>query len=172
MAKGHRLRVGDIVAIPLEGDQVAISQVVGSYKKETYYFAVFDQPCRMNDFACVEARLHDEISLLALSMDAKISAGHWPVLAHREVDIGRIPFPAYLEGVSPPGSFEVVDYSGERRRPAPSDVHDLVPRKVVAPVRIEKAVRALHGLEPWSDAYDDLRVPAETAQTNYWFADR
>jgi hypothetical protein len=37
-------------------------------------------------------------------------------------------------------------------------------RKVVAPVRLEKALRAKHGLEPWQEAYTDL-APDETTTT-------
>jgi hypothetical protein len=34
-------------------------------------------------------------------------------------------------------------------------------RKVVAPIRVEKALRALRGDEPWGDAYDALRPVAD-----------
>lgn len=48
---------------------------------------------------------------------------------------------------------------GARRRAATPIEADALPnRKVVAPVRLEKALRALLGLEPWLDAFDELRV--------------
>ena len=50
-----------------------------------------------------------------------------------------------------------MDYSGRRRRPAQAVEAELLPnRKVVAPVRLEKALRAKHGLEPWTEDYSDL----------------
>lgn len=164
------LRIGDLIAIPLDGDRIAIAQVVGSYLKKAYYFSVLAEPCKAKDLKCVESRLDGEIAFLALSFDAKVAAGHWAVIGYRNVDSSRIPFPAYVEGVSPPGSFEVVDYSGQRRRAATlEDTYDLGPRTIVAPVRIEKAIRAFHGLEPWNAVYDDLRLPSESATSNYWF---
>ncbi|WP_284530450.1 hypothetical protein [Microbacterium sp. T2.11-28] len=36
------------------------------------------------------------------------------------------------------------------------EIEQLPYRKVVAPVRLERALRAAHGLEPWLDHYDEL----------------
>ena len=35
-------------------------------------------------------------------------------------------------------------------------------RKIVAPVRLEKALRAKHGLEPWTEAYAELEPSLAT----------
>ncbi len=60
--------------------------------------------------------------------------------------------------MSPPGTFHVVDYTGMRRRRATDvEVERLPFRTVVAPIRVEKALRALNGTEAWDEAYDELR---------------
>lgn len=91
-------------------------------------------------------------------MDALLVHGHWRVVGHRDVDEGAIPWPAYKVGVSPPGAYEVIDYTGNRRRAASDEeVERLQFREVVAPIRVEKALRALHGQDPWVDDYEALR---------------
>lgn len=173
MASRQRVRVGDVVTIPLDRDRVALAQVVGAYKKGTYYFAVFDRTCHPTDTVCFDAALDSDVCLLALSMDAKIFNGDWPKVGHRDVDLERIPFPAYIEGTPPSGSYDVVDYAGNERRPATDeDIRDLRSRKVIAPVRLEKAARALSGLEPWDNMYDDLRPPPEVSRSSTRFPRR
>jgi hypothetical protein len=75
------------------------------------------------------------------------------------VNSDRLPWPAYKEAVAP-GAFDVVDFTGTKRRRATSDEAESLPfRAVVAPIRVERALRALHGLEEWNAAYDELRPP-------------
>lgn len=70
-----------------------------------------------------------------------------------------IPLPAYKEAVGSAMHVEVVDFSGARRRPATLSAAASLPnRKVVAPVRLERALRAGLGLEPWLEPFDELRV--------------
>lgn len=45
-----------------------------------------------------------------------------------------------------------MDYSGERRPAIGAEAELLPNRKVVVPVRMEKALPAKHGLAPWSEA--------------------
>ncbi|WP_229660703.1 hypothetical protein [Marmoricola endophyticus] len=103
---------------------------------------------------------------LALSLDAKVHAGHWSVVSHAEVR-ASIPLPAYKEVVSSPENVEVVDFSGTRRRSATRlEAAALRERKVVAPVRLERAFRASLGLEPWIDAFDDLLVRGQVTSSD------
>jgi hypothetical protein len=56
-------------------------------------------------------------------------------------------------------NIEVVDFSGERRRAATAaEAASLPIRKIVAPVRLERALRAALGMEPWLEPFDELRV--------------
>lgn len=89
---------------------------------------------------------------VALSLDAKIAADQWVVLGNEPVP-QDVPLPAYKEIVGSPDQVDVVDYSGQRRRRAVGREADLLPNRiVVAPIRLEKALRAMHGLEPWQKA--------------------
>jgi len=101
-----------------------------------------------------------DIALLALSMDALLHHGHWEVVGHREVDPALLPWPAFKEAVSP-GEFHVVDHTGERRRPATAQESNEFPfRSVAAPIILERALQAIHGLADWDPQDDKLRPPA------------
>lgn len=172
LPKKVRVNVGDVFVVPIDSERFGLGQVVGKYLSEAYFFALFarayaaDAPPPDIEAAVRE----DEVVLLALSLDAKLAAGHWKVIGHVEVDPARLPLPAYKEGVLPTGTFDVVDYSGKLRRRATRDEAEALPlRKVVAPVRLEKALRAVHGVEPWVNAYEDLRVPPEIARSTFQF---
>jgi hypothetical protein len=88
------------------------------------------------------------VPFLALSMDAKLHAGHWTVVAQGPVN-PAIPLPAYKEAVDLATHVEVVDFS---------EAASLPHRKVVAPARLERALRATLGLEPWLKPFDELDV--------------
>ncbi len=158
--KRLKLRVGDVFSIPVDDDRVGYGQIVASCGGSggQFYFAVFEGAYPRDEAPDLDAVLGEPLVLLALSMDALLLHGHWRVIGHAEVDEDRIPWPAYKEGVSSPGSFDVVDASGQRRRSASEEEAARLPfRTVVAPIRVEKAFRALNGAEPWDEAYDALR---------------
>lgn len=166
MARGKRLHVGDVFTIPLDDERVGYGQIVRAQGQGHYYFAVFEGAYPRKEEPGLDAVLEGELALLALSLDALLYHDHWQIVGKREVNSAMVRWPAYKEGVSPPGTFEVVDYTGERRRKATeAEAEELPFRAVVAPIRVEKALRALHGLEDWNDAYDELR-PIPESQTS------
>ena len=82
----------------------------------------------------------------------------------------QMPLPAFKVAVGGPEDMYVEDFSGQKRRPAGQSEAELLPyRNVVAPVRLEKALRAKHGLEPWVEAYTDL-APTEGTTTARLFS--
>jgi hypothetical protein len=158
-----KLKVGDVFTVPIDESRTGVGQVVGTYGKDAYYFAIFDV-AGPADSLDVDDAVGKRVLFLALSLDAKLAAGHWSVIDHRPVR-SDMPLPAFKEAVGAPGRVDVVDHAGQRRRPAQGSEAQLLPnRKVVAPVRLEKALRAKHGLEPWQEAYTDL-APDETTTT-------
>lgn len=161
--KRLKLRVGDIFSVPIDDRRVGYGQIAASWGEGHYYFAVFEGVYSVDEQPEFDAVVSAPLLLLALSLDALLFHEHWRLVGHRDVDQAAIPFPAYKEGVSPPGTFDVVDYTGTRRRRATDlEVERLPFRKVVAPIRVEKAFRALNGTEAWDEAYDALRpVDAE-----------
>ena len=163
-----KLKTGDVFAVPIDEARVGVGQIVATYGKDAYYFAIFDVTASDLGSIDLEQAPQQRVVFLALSLDAKLAAGHWSIVGHRPVREG-MPLPAFKETVGSPDRIDVVDYSGERRRPAQAaEVELLSNRKVVAPVRLEKALRAKHGLEPWTEAYSDL-APNETATTERLF---
>ena len=151
--------VGDVFTIPTGDGRAGVGQVVATYGKDAYFFAIFDGAVPLDE-AGDRAReiASNPVRFIALSLDAKIHAGHWTVVAQAPVD-PSVPLPAYKEAVGVPPRYEIVDYSGKRRRPATTAEVDAVPnRKVVAPVRLERALKATLGIEPWLDAFDDMVV--------------
>lgn len=151
--------------IPTGDGRVGVGQVVGCYGKDAYFFVVYDDVLAEND---VVSKLSDvlaaPVKLLALSLDAKLHAGHWQTVGQAPIR-GDIPLPAYKEAVTSGDHVDVVDYAGRRRRRARKDEAECLPfRKVVAPVRLERALRASLGLEPWIAAFDDLRPHGLTSK--------
>lgn len=155
-----KLQVGDVFSVPIDDSRVGYGQIVETWGQSggQFYFAVFDGVYPRDQEPDIEAVLSSPVLLLALSMDALLVHGHWQVCGNARVNRDRIPWPAYKEGVSPPGTFDVVDASGERRRRATEDEAMRLPfRTVVAPIRVEKAFRALSGTEDWDDVYESLQ---------------
>jgi hypothetical protein len=164
-----KLKTGDVFSVPIDEARVGVGQIVATYGKDAFYFAIFDGTAADSASIDLEQAPKQRVVFLALSLDAKLAAGHWSVVGHRPVRDG-MPLPAFKEAVGSPDRIDVVDYSGGKRRPAQGAEAELLPnRKVVAPVRLEKALRAKHGLEPWTEAYSDL-APNEMTTTDRLFS--
>lgn len=165
-----RVAIGDVFGVRLDADRVGYGQVVGKYMDDGYFFALFERAYPRSSLPNLGEVTSDRIALLGLSLDGRIASGDWPVVGSAPVQ-SNPPLPAYREVVGTPDRVDIVDYSGERRRPATPIEAALLPnRKFVAPVRLERALRALHGLEPWLDVFDDLK-PRDTT-TARLFGDR
>jgi hypothetical protein len=137
---------------------------VATYGDDAYYFALFEPAFGRDEKIDFEQAPLAPIAFLALSVDAKIACGDWAVLGNYPV-ADEMPLPAYKEMLGGPDRVDVVDFSGLRRRPAESgETESLANRKIVAPVRLEKALKAKHGLEPWNESYAALR-PSPVATT-------
>lgn len=157
----RHLRVGDIFSIPLDERQTGYGQIVWRSGHGDYGFAVFEGIYPQEADPALDAIVSQKLVLIGISMDALLYHGYWKVVGHRDVDEAGFPFPAYRAG-TPSGAVEVVDFTATHRRPASKrEALELPPRKVVAPIRFEKALRALHGLEPWDSVYDELRAAPE-----------
>jgi hypothetical protein len=163
MPRKANLSAGDVFAVPLDDGRFVVAQVVATYGEDAYYFAVFEPVFARGDQPDLSEVTSTGVAFLALSFDAKIAAGHWPMLGNRGVRRG-VPLPAFKEMVGGPGRIDVVDFSGTRRRSAsPEESRRLPNRSFVSPALLEGAVRASHGLEAWHDEYDRLRPSPDTS---------
>jgi len=158
VAVAQRPQVGDVFTIACDERHVGVGQVVAKYGNDAYFFAVFEKVLNAKEVQeCLYEALESDIRFLALSLDAKIYVGDWPIIGSADVR-ADLPLPAYQEAVESGDHVDVVDYSGTRRRRASRhEVKQLDTRKIVAPVRLERALRADLGLEPWVAAFDALR---------------
>jgi hypothetical protein len=161
-----RLVVGDVFTVPIDLQRSGIGQVVGTYLDDGYYFAIYDVV--VTDAADLPDVSSLGVLFLALSLNAKIAVGHWKVVGWQPVP-ADMPLPAFKVFNGPDAKYYVENFDDTARRPATADEVDLLPnRKVVAPVRLEKALQAKHGIRPWLEAYTDL-APDEVCTTRRLF---
>lgn len=163
------LKVGDVFSVPIDDSRVGVGQVVAACGEGVHYLAIFDVVAVCPSEIDIELAVRARVIFLALSNDAKLYAGHWAVVGNAPVADG-MPFPAWRMVYSMPDRVDVVDYTGTRRRPASEAEAELLPDEtLVAPVRLEKALRAKHGIGLWKEAYSEL-APDETMTTERLFS--
>jgi hypothetical protein len=150
-----KCRKGDLLAIPVAGDQVAVAQVIEPLKGNVLV-AVHPDLFDAERVKQAESLALDEPVLLAETMDLRIKDGTWPVVGHREVPAG-ITAPTFKVWVEPPGEFRAEDVHGTVGEPlSPGDAERLRLHTSYSPALIEHAIRAYHGHGPWLDAFDEL----------------
>jgi hypothetical protein len=97
------------------------------------------------------------IAFLANSFDSRIMSGDWIVVGNERPDQSRIPFPPYKAAMGTMDNIYIFSHDGKRQRKATSDeARKLDYRTSVAPIRLENALRALHGFAEWQRDYDQL----------------
>lgn len=154
MAK--KFRVGDVFTVPVDESRISVGQIVGKHTEHGYYFAAFDTFYSRDEPLDIDKAISHRLLFLILSLDAKLFHGDWTVFGNRQVS-KDIPLPAYKEEIQSADDVYVVDYTGTKKRPATNEEADLLPfRKFIAPVRLEKALRAKAGLAPWIEAYSEM----------------
>lgn len=154
--KRPALSVGDVFTIQIDAGRRGIGQIVEKFGRNAYYLAVFDSAWPIDVPIDLDQAIRSRVMFLALSLDAKFHVGDWTVIGNRPSDLNRL-LPAFRElSVTPEGT-KIVDYSGRQQRPATVEESTRVPfRKIVAPVRLEKGLRARFGLLPWIEEYSEL----------------
>ncbi len=151
----HKARVGDVFLLPIEGSRMGIGQVAGDRQGELY-FVIYDV---VHETAEVEPAsvLRETPLFAALSMDAKIYHGDWPIIGNVPENLARIPQPVFK--VDQGGQTFLESRDRSVYRPASSaEAETLRLRTVVAPIRLEKALKAYNGVGEWTEIYDDLRA--------------
>jgi hypothetical protein len=140
----------------LDADTCGYGQVVASVERVQYCFLVFATKYSRSEVTPPLADVVNQpIAFLAMSFDAKLQVGDWEVVGHMEVP-PDLPMPAFKVRVG--ADDMTVDYAGKIRRKATSDESRRLPfHSAFAPIRLESALRALHGLTPWREDFDELR---------------
>lgn len=151
----HKATIGDVFLISIDGSRFGVGQVAGDWNGELY-IVVYDVilPSAEFDLARVAS---DELLFAALSLDAKIHHGDWRIIGNVTSNLDRIPQPAFK--VNQDGKVWVETRDRSRFWPASkAQAEGLRYRTVVAPVRLENALRALHGIGEWNPKFDELRA--------------
>lgn len=157
--KGISARIGDVFSIPLDDRHVAYGQVVARYGPVGYYYAIFRPTFPVHAVPPLESIATASVEFIALSFDGLIRSGDWVIRGNAPIP-ESLELPAYKVMRAPPDAFDIVDYSGEHRRPATADESRWVPYRVtMSPAMLVGALRAKHDLGPWKNGYEDLEHP-------------
>jgi len=166
VAKRPKARVGDIFQIPLDTQIVGYGQVVAvNIGPGPLYVVVFNRAWPREEKPDLAAIVADEIALVAPTMDALIWHGKWPLVDNLPPDLARVPFPAYRISVGAADRWFVESFDNSRRRPPKTgELEKLTLPTSFAPIRLQKAIRAIKGLEPWDPTWDELTYESVSAR--------
>ncbi len=148
-----RTRLGNVFLLPIDERRFGIGQIAGDWKGELY-FVIYDAVHRTSEVdpsSVIGARP----LFAALSLDAKIHHGDWPVIGNITEGLSQLPQPVFKVSVGNEMFLESRDRS-EFRPASTKEAEALRFRTVVAPVRLEKALKAHHGIGEWDAAYNEL----------------
>ena len=154
-----KLSIGEIFLIPTGGDHFALGQVVGVYGGNAYYLVTFKR--RLGRGSLTPAGLSEsqasDPEMIALTLDARFHSGDWEVVGLLPVT-KMVSLPDSIE-CDAEGKLWVVDHAGSILRPALTREDLLLPyRKIVAPIRLENALKARDGNANWRAEYDELLI--------------
>jgi hypothetical protein len=145
---------GDVFLIPLDESRVGLGQVVDVLPSELYLVAFAGSwpaysPPIANDVIGREPRF------ATLSFDAKLWNGDWRIIGNTVENLPSIRLPLFK--VRCTGCVLVEKHDGSKSRLASTDEAQFLRyRSTVAPVRLENAVKADHGIADWNPAFDKL----------------
>ena len=149
-----RPTIGDVFLVPLDGERYGIGQLAGDWKGELYV-VIYDRVVSRN--ASPSDVDGASLQFAALTLDAKFHHGDWPIVGTRRDNLPDLPQPWFKVGVAGETHLEARDRSVTRRATATEEA-GLRHRTVVAPIHIENALKALHGLAEWNSRFDELRA--------------
>jgi hypothetical protein len=149
----QKVRVGDVFLVPIDGSRWGAGQIAGNWKGELYII-IFDAIYN-EDNIDPERIVAAKPLLAALSLDAKLHHGDWRIIGNVTANLGRIPQPVFK--VNQDGAVFVESRDRSATRPGSSaETEALRLRTIVAPVRLENALKAHNGIGDWKPRYDDL----------------
>lgn len=149
-----KAEVNDVFAIKLDERNVCLGLVAAKWKTELYIL-IFREAIETSH-ALPDVRVSELTPCFASpSLDALIWHGHWPII-QKKVVVSAILQPFYK--VSEPQGIVAESFDRKIRiHTSEEEAKILKYRKGVAPIRLEKAIRSLHGQVPWESTFDELK---------------
>jgi len=142
---------GDIFNVPIVGDAFGIGIVASSHHSELY-LVIFRETFRVGTFPNNVSALKPLIA--SSSLDAKIWHGDWQIIGHTK-EVRNIVQPIYK--VREPNGWIAESFDESQRFQITQEIASrLSYRKCVAPVRLERALKAHAGHGIWEPDYDEL----------------
>jgi hypothetical protein len=145
-----KLEKGDIFSIPLQDKGFGLGQIVKIPDENSLSVVIFSELFpNLN-----EIKLHEVIAkctplFFGNTFDAKLYHKHWKIIGNDQINLNRLTLPFYKIGSFPT---YIEDFDEKRlRRANKEEKEKLIFRKYIAPVRLENALLAFHGLKEWRD---------------------
>lgn len=151
----QKAKVGDVFLIPIDDSKFGIGQIAGDWKGELY-IVIYDVVRRLGEVDPTSVSSERPL-FAALSLDAKIHNGDWRIIGNVTENLDRVPQPVFK--VNQDGQVFVESRDRSITRPAShSEAEALRLRTVVAPIRLENALKAAQGIGEWNPKFDELRA--------------
>lgn len=166
--RDHVMKVGDVLAIPLSNTRIGVGYVAAYYDPSlAFYVLLYGESYPTVDDIGLLASGGEPV-LWGLTFDSKVHAGHWKVVGNVPPDGSTLRLPA--SKLEEDGRTILEDLTGEYWRLATDEeAQRLRYRKIVAPVRLENALKAHFGLTEWEPLFDELRIVSPEDQSRNIF---
>jgi len=149
---GVRVKTGDLFCIPLNDAAFGLGVVAANWRSELY-IVLFAETVPSPQSADVNTAVLTPL-LASSSLDAKLFVGDWPILRS---GTGGTALSQPIYKVEEPDGTIAESFDRKLRIPVSANVAErLQHRKGVAPVRLEKALKAHHGFGEWMAHFDEL----------------
>jgi hypothetical protein len=152
---GIEVKVGDVFLIPLDGKSWALGQLVSAWNDELYV-AIFDRKVATQDVDPNSVNGEEPV-FLALTLDAKLFHGDWPILGNVQENLTSFPQPAFKVRQSGVVHIESRDRSVSRPA-APAEAEILRYRNVSSPAVVGEAVQGHFGICDWNPHFDKFHA--------------
>jgi hypothetical protein len=150
---GIRTKIGDLFSVPLDGRKAGLGIVASMWNSELYlilFKEVFEADAIPKNLDIKSLQPF----IASSSLDAKIWHGHWPIIANSK-NLEWVIQPTYK--IKEPIGWVAESFDRKQRMRISDELAEgLKYRKCVAPVRLEKALKAHNGYVEWNPIYDEL----------------
>lgn len=146
---------GDVFLVPIDSTRVGLGQIVDVLPSELYV-VLYANAWKASSPPAPQEVVDQAVLFASLTLDAKLYHGDWTIIGNVTNNLANIKLP--LSKVRISGEMHIESHDGRWSRHAtPEEAEQLRFRKTVAPVRLEKALKAHYGILEPHPAYDELR---------------